>query len=156
MLDSDLAALYGIATKSLNLSVKRSLSRFPEDFMFQLTKEEATSLRLQIETSNSSRGGRRYLPYVFTELGVAMLSSVLNSEHAVQMNIAIMRTFVRLRRIIAANKDIAVRVSKLERDHRSTASVIDVLVEDIDRVAKDVRRMKALPKPRKSKIGFNA
>jgi hypothetical protein len=156
MIDSDLAALYGVPTKSLNLAVRRNRTRFPADFMFRLTREEDVALRFQLETSNAGRGGRRYLPYVFTELGVAMLSSVLNSERAVQMNITIMRAFVRLRQIIAANKDIAARVKRLESGHQRTASVIEVLVEDIDRVAKEVRLMKALPAPRKARIGFRA
>src|SRR5260370_38335768 len=89
MLDSYLAELYQVLTKNLNLAVRRNNSRFPKDFMFQLTAAEAESLRLQIATSNVGRGGRRYLPYAFTELGVPMLSSVLNSERAVQMNIRI-------------------------------------------------------------------
>ena len=96
MFDADLAELYGVPTKRLNEAVRRNAARFPEDFMFQLTAEEAETLRSQFATSNG-RGGRRYIPYAFTEPGVAMLSSVLNSEQAVQVNIAIMRAFVRLR-----------------------------------------------------------
>ena len=143
MLDSELAALYAVPTKSLNLSVRRNLRRFPSDFMFQLTEEEAESLRLQIETSKKGRGGRRYLPYVFTELGISMLSSVLNSERAVQMNMAIMRAFVRLREMIAANKDLAARVEKLEDGQRRIGSIIEVLVDEIE-------HMKALPPPSKT------
>ena len=96
MLDSNLAELYQVPTKSLNLSVRRNRDRFPEGFMFQLTKEEAHALRFQIETSNKGRGGRRHLPYAFTEHGVAMLSSVLNSNRAIQVNIVIMRAFVKM------------------------------------------------------------
>ena len=154
MLDSDLAALYGVPTKSLNLAVRRNDSRFPEDFMFQLSKEETAALRFQTETSNKGRGGRRYLPYAFTEQGVAMLSSVLQSERAAQMNVAIMRAFVRLRQIIAFNKDIGARIEKLERGHERTASVIEILVEDIDRIAREVESMKALPPVPKRKYGF--
>lgn len=154
MLDSDLAVLYGVPTKSLNLSVRRNLDRFPLDFMFQLDKEEAAALRLQLETSNSGRGGRRYAPYAFTELGVAMLSSVLHSERAVQMNMTIMRAFVRMRELMAANKDIAARVEKLERGHDRTASVIEVLVEDIDRLAREMKDLQALPPTTKRRIGF--
>src|SRR5689334_18409131 len=95
MFDEDLAELYGVETGALNRAVKRNLDRFPEDFMFRLTAQEAESLRCQIGTSN--RGGRRYLPYVFTEQGVAMLSGVLTSKRAVQVNVEIMRAFVRLR-----------------------------------------------------------
>jgi len=154
MLDSTLAGLYGVPTKSLNLAVRRNRSRFPEDFMFQMDKEEAAALRFQTETSNTGRGGRRYLPYAFTEQGVAMLSSVLHSEHAAQMNVAIMRAFVRLRKIIASNKDLGSRIEKLEHGHERTASVIEILAEDIDRIAREVKEMKALPPVTKRKIGF--
>ena len=98
MLDRDLASLYDVETKVLNRAVKRNLKRFPLDFMFQLTAEEAENLRCQFGTSSLSHGGRRYLPYVFTEQGVAMLSTVLNSERAISVNIEIMRAFVKLRR----------------------------------------------------------
>ena len=154
MLDADLAALYGVPTKSLNLAVRRNQVRFPEDFMFQLAQEEAPRLRLQFETSKPGRGGRRYLPYAFTELGVAMLSSVLNSERAVQMNMKIMRTFVRMRELIASHKDLSARIDKLERGHDRSASVIEVLVGDIDRLAHEVKDVKALPPVTKRKIGF--
>ncbi len=155
MLDADLAALYGVTTGNLNLAVRRNNGRFPGDFMFALTKDEADSLLLQIARAKGGRGGRRTLPFAFTELGVAMLSSVLNSERAVQMNIAIMRAFVRLREMIAANKDLAARIEKLEAGHRQTASIIDVLVEEIEGVTGDVHQMKALPSPSKRRIGFN-
>src|SRR5260370_11148112 len=105
MLDADLADLYAVETKALNRAVKRNLSRFPADFMFQLTQEEAEALRFHFGASKG-RGGRRYRPYAFTELGVAMLSSVLNSERAVNVNIALMRAFVRLREMLAAHKDL--------------------------------------------------
>ena len=104
MLDSDLATLYGVPTKRLNEQVKRNRKRFPADFMFQLTAQETETLRSQFATSKDKRGGRRTRPYVFTEQGVAMLSSVLNSERAIQVNIAIMRAFVRLREILAATR----------------------------------------------------
>lgn len=95
LLDSDLAEMYGVETKNLNKAVKRNINRFPEDFMFQLTPEESAALRFQTGTSNDAgHGGRRYNPHVFTEQGIAMLSSVLNSDQAVQVNIAIMRAFV--------------------------------------------------------------
>src|SRR5208337_2962985 len=104
--------------------------------------------------AKTGRGGRRTPPFAFTELGVAMLSSVLNSERAVQMNVAIMRAFVRLREMIASNKDIAARVEKLERGHDRTASVIEVLVDDIDRLAREVKDLKSLPPVQKRRIGF--
>src|SRR3989338_5055051 len=100
MLDADLASLYGVPTHHLNWSVKRNIERFPRDFMFQLTAEENKSLISQIAISNKGRGGRRFLPYAFTEQGVAMLSSVLNSELAIQVNIQIIRTFVKLREML--------------------------------------------------------
>lgn len=154
MLDSDLAVLYGVPTRTLNQAVRRKLSRFPDDFRFQLSPEEAESLRSQIVISNVGRGGRRYAPYAFTEHGVAMLSSVLNSERAVQMNILVVRAFIRMRELIASNKDLAARVEKLERSQERTVTVMQVLVEDIDRLALDVKDMKALPEPKKRRIGF--
>ena len=113
MLDADLAELYGVPTKRLNEAVRRNVARFPGDFMFQLTADEAEILRSQFATSNG-RGGRRYIPYAFTELGVAMLSSVLNSERAVLVNIAIMRAFVRLREMAASHKDVLRRLDEME------------------------------------------
>ena len=115
MLDSDLAALYGVETKALTRSTSRNIDRFPEDFRFQLTVEEFEGLRCQIGTSNEGRGGRRYMPYVFTEQGVAMLSSVLNSNRAVQVNIAIMRAFVNMRRLVATNEEISKKLAAIER-----------------------------------------
>ena len=116
MMDSDLAELYGVETKNLNKAVKRNLARFPADFTFQLSPEEDAALRFQSGTSKPvGRGGRRYLPYAFTELGVAMLSSVLNSERAIEVNIAIMRAFVKLREILTAHKDLARKLEEIER-----------------------------------------
>src|ERR1044071_5908717 len=106
MIDFDLAELYGVPTKRLNERVTRNKKRFPEDFMFRLTTEEAESLRSQIATSSSGHGGRRYQPRAFTEQGVAMLSSVLNSEQAIEVNIAIMRAFVRLRQMLETNEEL--------------------------------------------------
>ena len=112
MLDRDLAQLYGVVTKVLLQSVKRNKRRFPEDFMFVLTTQEVTNLKSQIVTS--SWGGLRYLPYVFTEQGVAMLSNVLNSERAIQVNIAILRAFERIREILLTHKDLAAKIEALE------------------------------------------
>lgn len=114
MLDSDLAKLYAVETKMLNRAVKRNLERFPEDFMFQLTEDEDESLRFQIGTSKKGRGGRRYMPYVFTEQGVAMLSSVLNSERAVQVNIGIMRAFVSMRKTLLTNEEVGKKLAEIE------------------------------------------
>jgi hypothetical protein len=147
MLDADLAELYQVETRALIQAVKRNSDRFPEDFMFQLTDDEVNSLRSQFVTSNVGRGGRRYLPYAFTEHGVAMLSSVLNSDRAVQMNILIIRAFVQIRELLATNKDLAARVEKLEAGQQEHASIIGILAEEID-------QMKLLPEPPKRPIGF--
>ncbi|MGE3609320.1 MAG: ORF6N domain-containing protein [Bacteriovoracaceae bacterium] len=129
MLDSDLAELYEVDTKVLNQAVKRNISRFPLDFMFQLTSEECDSLRSQFVTSKVGRGGRRYLPYVFTENGVAMLSSVLSSEKAIQINVSIMRIFTRLRSFLLLEKDLSERVTKLEH---GTNQMFKVVFERLD------------------------
>jgi len=152
MLDIELAALYGVTTKAFNQAVKRNAARFPEDFMFRLDHTESAILRSQIVTA--SKRNLRYQPLAFTEHGVAMLSAVLRSERAIQMSIGIIRAFVRMRELIASNKDIAARVEKLERGHDRSASVIEILVEDIDRLAHEVKDMKALPPVAKRKIGF--
>ena len=116
LLDADLAMLYGVTTGALNRAVKRNATRFPKDFMFQLTAEEAEILKCQIGISSMGHGGRRRsLPYAFTEQGVAMLSSVLRSERAVQVNVAIMRAFVGLRRLLATNEVLARKLAELER-----------------------------------------
>jgi len=114
LLDSDLAFLYGVDTRVLNQAVRRNLERFPADFMFQLSEIEWSFLKSQFVTSKTGRGGKQKLPFVFTEYGVAMLSSVLKSERAIQVNISIMRTFGRLREILESNKELAKRLSELE------------------------------------------
>lgn len=147
MLDSDLAELYQVTTGNLNLAVKRNLTRFPADFMFQLTKEETDSLILQFARSKNGRGGRRHSPYAFTEHGVAMLASVLNSERAVQMSILIVRAFVKMRELLAAHKELAGRIEKLEVTQKRHGSVINILAEEIDQI-------KRPPVPPKRRIGF--
>ena len=120
MLDSDLAALYEVETRTLIQAVKRNISRFPSDFMFQLNNQDVAALRSQIVTLKKGRGEhRKYAPYVFTENGVAMLSSVLNSERAVQVNIAIMRTFVKLRQMLTSNADLARKLAAMEKKYDS-------------------------------------
>ena len=115
MIDQDLAVLYSVETKILIQAVKRNIKRFPEDFMFQLTKTEFINLRSQIVTS--SWGGRRYSPYAFTEQGVAMLSSVLNSERAIQVNIQIIRTFTQLRELLSTHKDLREKIENMEKKY---------------------------------------
>jgi len=123
MLDADLATMYGVETKALVRAVKRNEERFPRDFMFQLSQEEFDNLRSHFGTS-SSWGGRRYPPYAFTEQGVAMLSSVLKSPRAVQVNIEIMRTFVRLRKMLASNADLAKKLDALEKKYDEQFRVV--------------------------------
>lgn len=131
MLDTDLAELYGVPTKRLNQQVRRNRRRFPSDFMFQLGPAEARSLRSQIAASKPGRGGRRYRPLVFTEQGVAMLSSVLNSEKAVQVNIAIMRAFLKLREILASHQALARRLQELERKYDRQFKVVFDAIRDL-------------------------
>lgn len=125
MLDEDLAALYGVETKALNQAVRRNIDRFPQDFMFQLEADESTALRSQSVTLKGGRGGhRKYPPYAFTEQGVAMLSSVLRSKRAVLVNIQIMRTFVHLRQMLAANADLSRKLAALESKYDTQFKVV--------------------------------
>lgn len=152
LLDSDLAKMYRVTTFNLNKAVKRNIERFPEDFMFQLTKDEAQALRFQSGISKpQGRGGRRYLPYAFTEQGVAMLSSVLHSDRAVAVNIAIMRAFVRLREILSTHKDLAAKLEKIERKLGEHDEHFRVVFDAI-------RQLMAPPPPsgKKGRIGFHA
>jgi len=146
MLDADLAALYGVETKVLVQAVKRNLSRFPDDFMFQLTKEEFDVLRSQTVTSRSW-GGRRYPPYAFTEQGVAMLSSVLRSQRAIQVNIQIMRTFVKLRRMLATHEELSRKLAALERKYDHQFKVVFDAIREL--------MTQHEPEP-KRRIGFGA
>src|SRR5665213_3220309 len=147
MTDADLGKLYQVETKFLNRAVQRNVGRLPEDFMFRLTAEEAESLRCQIGTSKAGRGGRRNLPFVFTEHGVVMLSSVLKSERAVQMNILVVRAFVNLREMLASHKDLAHKMIGLERQQRSQG-------QQLSAVYTMVRRLMEPPRKRKRTIGF--
>ena len=124
MLDSDLAELYDVETKVLLQSIKRNKDRFPEDFMFQLDQEEYEALRSQFVTSNKGRGGRRFKPYAFTEQGIAMLSSVLNSKRAIQVNIQIMRTFTKLREMIESNKKLKRKLDDMEKKYDAQFQVV--------------------------------
>jgi hypothetical protein len=144
MLDHDLAQLYQVETRALLQAVKRNFDRFPQDFMFQLTREEYGDLRSQLVTS--SWGGRRYLPYAFTEQGVAMLSSVLRSSRAVHVNIEIMRAFVRLRRLAASNEELRTKLDELEKKYDAQfAAVFDAIRQ----------LMQPAPVPPKRRIGFS-
>jgi hypothetical protein len=132
MLDADLAELYGVPTKVLVQGVKRNSERFPEDFMFRLSKTEFAVLRSQFVTS--SWGGRRYPPYAFTEQGVSMLSSVLRSKRAIQVNVQIMRTFVGLRRMIASQAGLARRLDELEKKYDKQFAVVFSAIRELMRV----------------------
>jgi ORF6N domain len=163
LLDFDLAALYGVETRALNQAVRRNADRFPADFMFQLSSEETETLSQLVtpsvaghDVSNSSQivmssgkyRGKRYRPYAFTEQGVAMLSSVLNSESAVKMNIAIMRAFVQLRRALETNRELARKFSELERR-------IDKHDTEIDAILEAIRQLMAPPEKPRREIGFH-
>lgn len=129
MLDKDLAKLYGVTTFNLVKAVKRNIERFPDDFMYQLTRQEVRNLKFHFGIS--SWGGTRYLPYVFTEQGVAMLSSVLNSERAVKVNIQIMRAFVKLKELLLTHKDLAIKIEELERKYTAHDKKIQDIFEAI-------------------------
>ncbi|HET6271969.1 MAG TPA: ORF6N domain-containing protein [Bacteroidota bacterium] len=143
MLDFHLADLYGVETKSLKRAVKRNVDRFPADFCFELSTEEMENLRYQFGTSN--RGGRRYPSYAFTEQGVAMLSSVLNSKRAVHVNIEIMRAFVRLREILSTHKDLARKLEELEKKYDEQFAVVFRAIREL---------MAPAERPPKRRIGF--
>jgi phage regulator Rha-like protein len=147
MLGKDLAVLYGVATKRLNEQVKRNIKRFPKDFMFQLTLPEARFSRSQIAALKQGQN-IKYLPYVFTEQGVAMLSSVLNSERAIQVNIAIMRAFVKLRQILSTHKELAYKLKELE-------SKIEKHDTEIQAIFEAIRQLTAIEEKPKPRIGFH-
>jgi len=147
MLDSDLAALYRVTTAHLNRAVQRNRNRFPEDFMFQLNRGEIDALRFHIGMSKrEGRGGRRYAPYAFTEQGVAMLSSVLRSERAVQVNIAIMRTFVRLRVMLTSNEGLRRKIEDMEKRYDASFQI----------VFDAIKKMLEAPQKPKRSIGFHS
>jgi len=143
ILDSDLAVLYGVETGALNRAIKRSSSRFPTDFLFQLTKEELENLRCQFGIS--SYGGRRYLPYAFTEHGALMAANVLNSPRAAAMSVAIIRTFIKLRQLLSVNKDLSRRLDELEEKYDGLFHV----------VFEEIKKLMAQPEePKKAPMGF--
>jgi len=145
LLDSDLAELYGVPTKRLNEQVRRNEKRFPPDFMLELSHEEAEALRSHFATLKKGRGQhRKYLPCAFTEQGVAMLSTILNSGRAIEVNIQIMRTFVKLREMIGSHKDLARRLDELEKKYDKQFSI----------VFEAIRQLMIPPEPKRKKIGF--
>ena len=148
MLDSDLAKLYGVTTKALLQAVRRNALRFPSDFMYLTVREEVMVLRSQFVTSKKGRGGRRNHPYVFTQEGVAMLSSILHSKRAILVNIQIMRAFVRLREMLATHKELAFQFKELERK-------VGKQGEDIQTIFRTIQRLMAEPEKPKAKFGFH-
>lgn len=148
MLDKDLAQLYGVETRVLNQAVRRNIERFPKDFMFQLTKEEMENWKSQIVITKSEKMGLRRSPYAFTEQGVAMLSSVLNSKRAILVNIAIMRAFVKLRKILSTHKELAHKLTELERKIEKHDGEIKTIFDAI-------RQLMAPPKKPRRQIGFH-
>jgi hypothetical protein len=142
MLDKDLALLYDVETKMLNRAVKRNIERFPDDFMFQLTKEEFDNLKFHFGTS--SWGGQRYLPYAFSENGVAMLSSVLNSKRAIQVNIQIMRTFTKIREMLATHKELRLKIEEMEKKYDAQFKV----------VFDAIKQLMEPPRKTRKRIGF--
>lgn len=145
MIDADLAVLYGVTTKRLNEQVRRNLIRFPSDFMFQLNEEEFENMRSHFATSKW--GGRRYLPFVFTEYGAIMLANILNSPGAVHASIQVVRAFVKLRELLSTNKEFAVKLKELEEK-------IEQHDEEIHLIFKAIRRLMVQPEEKKRRIGF--
>jgi hypothetical protein len=151
ILDSDLAALYGVTTKSFNQQVRRNSSRFPADFMFQLSGEDADNLRSQIVTSRSSHGGRRYLPHVFTEHGAIMAASILNSQAAIEMSVFVVRAFVELRRALASHQELTQRLNELEERIEAKLSTHDRAIAELFSA---IRNLMSSPERRGRPIGF--
>jgi phage regulator Rha-like protein len=175
MLDKDLAKLYGVSVKRLNEQVKRNIKRFPQDFMFLITRQEVTVSRSQFATLSSelsvvqgvmdfesehiaSKHGQniKYLPFAFTEQGVAMLSSVLNSERSIQVNIVIMRAFVKLKELLLTHKDLADKIAELERKYDTHDDQIQLIFEAIKKLLEPVPPKPEPPAPKKPPIGFHA
>jgi phage regulator Rha-like protein len=153
MLDTDLAKLYGVKTWRLNQQVKRNQERFPEDFVFQLTKDEASALRLQTATSKSGRGGRRYAPYAFTEHGAIMAANVLRSARAIQASVMVVRAFVRLREVLSTHKELAHKLAELER---TVQDGFTKQGQQIKILFAAIRNLMAPPKKPRRQIGFQS
>ncbi len=147
MIDRDLAELYGVETFNLNKAVKRNIERFPNDFMFQLTQDEFTSLIFQTGMSKGGRGGRRYMPYVFTENGVAMLSSVLRSKKAILVNVQIMRSFTKLRELLVTHKELKHKIEDMENKYDAQFRVVFDAMRQL---------LESPPEKPKRKIGYHA
>jgi uncharacterized membrane protein len=147
LLDTDLAELYGVSVKRLNQQVKRNRERFPADFTFQLTAKEHTALRLQFATSKTGRGGRRFRPYAFTEHGAIMVATVLSSQQAIEMSIFVVRAFVRIREMLANNRQIAAKIEQLENR-------LDKHDSDLQEIVEAIKELMIPPEGPHAKIGF--
>lgn len=154
MLDSDLAAVYGVKTKDLNKAVARNRNRFPADFVFLIGAEEVARLRFQIGTSNVGRGGRRYRPYAFTEHGAIMAANVLNSPRAAQMSIFVIRAFVKMRSMLTNTRELARKLAALEKELKDRLDVHEAAIVTILQRVMDIIDPPALPAPQRKKIGF--
>ncbi|MFH2203434.1 MAG: ORF6N domain-containing protein [Elusimicrobiota bacterium] len=154
MLDSDLARLYGVEVRQLKRQVRRNITRFPPDFMFELTKTESDALWCQIGTLKSRGAHAKYPPFVFTEQGVAMLSSVLNSPQAIQVNITIIRVFVELREVLTANKHLARRLAKIEHRLGGHDVKLGEIAKEIRAVFESIRQLMSIPEKPRKRIGF--
>ena len=157
MLDRDLAAVYGVTTGNLNKAVKRNCDRFPEDFAFQLTRQEVANLRFQIGISSSRHGGRRYLPYVFTEHGALMAANVLNTRRAAQMSVFVVRAFIKMRVALSDTRELARKLAGLEKELKERLNVHEAAIVTILQRVMDMIDPPALPEPPPRKgIGFQA
>lgn len=150
ILDSDLAELYGVSVKRLNEQIKRNRHRFPPDFVFRLSASEANNLRSQTATSRNAHGGRRYLPYAFTEHGAIMAATVLNSKRAIQMSVFVVRAFVRIREILASNQEIATKLTELE----TRLEKHDTQIDDIVRAIRQLLNPATTARQKRRRIGF--
>jgi ORF6N domain len=155
ILDSDLAAIYGVETSALNRAVKRNAHRFPPDFMFQLTREEFVNLRCQIGISSSRYGGRRFLPYAFTENGAVMAANVLNSPQAVRMSVLVVRAFIQMRALLSGSKELAVELKKLEAKLTSRLDVHEVAITEVLRRIMRLLDPPPLPPIPEKEMGFH-
>jgi phage regulator Rha-like protein len=154
MLDFDLARVYGVETKSLNRAVKRNADRFPKDFMFQISSHEWNNLKYQIGTSSSGHGGRRRLPYAFTEHGAIMAANVLNSARAVQMSVFVVRAFLKMRALLGDKRELAQKLASLEKELKKRLDVHEAVIVTILQRVMDIIDPPAMPQPPKPRIGF--
>ncbi|MDP2209886.1 MAG: ORF6N domain-containing protein [Bacteroidota bacterium] len=154
LLDNDLAKIYGVTTTRLNQQVRRNIERFPEDFMFQLSETEFKRLMLQFATSKKGRGGRRKLPFVFTEHGAIMAANILNSQRAVQMSVFVVRAFVKMRQVLSANNVLMEKLTELEKKLTSRLDVHERAIVHILEEIKKLMQPALLPEPKRRPIGF--